>query len=157
MREASNVVPDFRYCCSGFDHRRCTLSLPEVNLDIPGFSTEAAIILTIITQLALSHLHTLYFSDVHIYTNESTNNNWSTFAFYIPAGAITCKFCLSRYSPTVADLYVILCALMYVYHSSVPQSWVIQVDSQVALLSLNSNNIDNSTTSPLQFLLLPVP
>lgn len=54
-------------------------------------------------------------------------------------------------SITGAELYAVLCDLEYVYHNSARQIWVILVYPQLALLSLQSNNIYNSNTVSLVY------
>lgn len=72
----------------------------------------------------------------------------------IPARTIKGKFRLSGFWSEPRDLCALLCALNYVHRSSAPRRRAILVDSQVAFLSLRSNNTRNSNTVPLVYRIL---
>uniref|UniRef100_L7M1K8 Putative tick transposon n=1 Tax=Rhipicephalus pulchellus TaxID=72859 RepID=L7M1K8_RHIPC len=111
---------------------------PTVHLSVPGIRKKSELSSPVLKQLSLLLLHERYADSVHIYTDGSTNLQFSSGAVVVPARAITISFRTDHpTTSTAAELAALRAALCFVNREP-PQQWSIFSDSKAALQSMLS-------------------
>lgn len=151
VRESSNMAPYNLHWFVNVDHPPWTLPLPEVELENPCFTTEAAINPIVLTQLSLSHFAP-FTSTVCTYgmrTYQQTAIVQRMVLHSSPSNQIQISY-IAIVIHSWRSLRHTVCN-EHIYHSSAPRSWVFLTDSQVTLRSLQSNKTDNRKRAPLVY------